>query len=472
MELLAPAGGIEQLRAAVRFGADAVYLASDRFGMRARAANFALKDIPTAVEIAHAAGVKVHVTANILMEQGDLAALPDYFRALDAAGVDAFIIGDLGAAAIARRVAPRVALHVSTQASVANSEAARVWHSLGASRVVCAREMSLDDIARMREDMPADMEIEAFAHGAMCMAVSGRCLISSYLTGRSGNRGHCTQPCRWSYTLEEEKRPGEHFPIEEDGRGTFIMNAKDMNMLAHLDALRAAGVDSIKIEGRNKKAFYVASVVNAYRQVLDGASAADFAAELEAVSHRPYGTGFFFGEAEQAPNYDGYEQQAMHVADVVASDAGTRTIVARCRNCFAEGEELEILSPRVPISRVVVRNLTWLPDPTESDPDPAPVPVPVANRSCGIYRFSVGAAAGEGAVAAAATGAETDAVATADPATHVAADVGVTARAAADAAGTEAEADFATAADAADILPAAGDFLRVRRFRRSARSGA
>ena len=483
MELLAPAGGIEQLRAAVRFGADAVYLASDRFGMRARAANFALEDIPAAVEIAHAAGVKVHVTANILMEQGDLAALPDYFRALDAAGVDAFIIGDLGAAAIARRVAPRVALHVSTQASVANSEAARVWHSLGASRVVCAREMSLDDIARMREDMPADMEIEAFAHGAMCMAVSGRCLISSYLTGRSGNRGHCTQPCRWSYTLEEEKRPGEHFPIEEDDRGTFIMNAKDMNMLAHLDALRAAGVDSIKIEGRNKKAFYVASVVNAYRQVLDGAPAADFAAELEAVSHRPYGTGFFFGEAEQAPNYDGYEQQAMHVADVVASDAGTRTIVARCRNRFAEGEELEVLSPRVPITRVVVRNLTWLPDPTESDPDPAPVPVPVANRSCGIYRFAVGAAVGEGAVveaagagaevsAGAAIGAEANAGAAAvlEAGTNVAADAGASDAAAAGADGVLATRAGTGITDFA--LPAAGDFLRVRRFRRSARSGA
>ena len=478
MELLAPAGGIEQLRAAVRFGADAVYLASDRFGMRARAANFALADIPAAVEIAHAAGVKVHVTANILMEQGDLAALPDYFCALDAAGVDAFIIGDLGAAAIARRVAPRVALHVSTQASVANSEAARVWHSLGASRVVCAREMSLDDIARMREEMPADMEIEAFAHGAMCMAVSGRCLISSYLTGRSGNRGHCTQPCRWSYTLEEEKRPGEHFPIEEDDRGTFIMNAKDMNMLAHLDALRAAGVDSIKIEGRNKKAFYVASVVNAYRQVLDGAPVADFAPELEAVSHRPYGTGFFFGEAEQAPNYDGYEQQAMHVADVVASDAGTRTIVARCRNRFAEGEELEVLSPRVPITRVVVRNLTWLPDPTESDPDPAPVPVPVANRSCGIYRFTVGTGIGEGAVveaagaeakvsAAAAIGAEIDAGTDAAGADAGASD------AAAPAIGAAAGAAAAPAIGAADFsLPAAGDFLRVRRFRRSARSGA
>ena len=481
MELLAPAGGIEQLRAAVRFGADAVYLASDRFGMRARAANFALEDIPAAMEIAHAAGVKVHVTANILMEQGDLAALPDYFRALDAAGVDAFIIGDLGAAAIARRVAPRVALHVSTQASVANSEAARVWHSLGASRVVCAREMSLDDISRMREDMPADMEIEAFAHGAMCMAVSGRCLISSYLTGRSGNRGHCTQPCRWSYTLEEEKRPGEHFPIEEDDRGTFIMNAKDLNMLAHLDALRAAGVDSIKIEGRNKKAFYVASVVNAYRQVLDGAPVADFAPELEAVSHRPYGTGFFFGEAEQAPNYDGYEQQAMHVADVVATDPEDRTIVARCRNRFAEGDELEILSPRVPITRVVVRNLTWLPDPTESDPDPAPVPVPVANRSCGIYRFTVGA--GEGAVAeaagagaevsaAAATGTEANAGAAAvlEAGTNVAADAG-----ASDAAAAGADAVPAARAGAGITglaLPAAGGFLRVRRFRRSARSGA
>lgn len=483
MELLAPAGGIEQLRAAVRFGADAVYLASDRFGMRARAANFALADIPAAVEIAHAAGVKVHVTANILMEQGDLAALPDYFRALDAAGVDAFIIGDLGAAAIARRVAPRVALHVSTQASVANSEAARVWHSLGASRVVCAREMSLGDISRMREDMPADMEIEAFAHGAMCMAVSGRCLISSYLTGRSGNRGHCTQPCRWSYTLEEEKRPGEHFPIEEDDRGTFIMNAKDMNMLAHLDALRAAGVDSIKIEGRNKKAFYVASVVNAYRQVLDGAPAADFAPELEAVSHRPYGTGFFFGEAEQAPNYDGYEQQTMHVADVVASDAGTRTIVARCRNRFAEGEELEVLSPRVPITRVVVRNLTWLPDPTESDPDPAPVPVPVANRSCGIYRFTVGAGVGEGAVveaagagaevsAGAAVGAEANAGAAAvlEAGTNVAADAGASDAAAAGADGVLATRAGTGITDFA--LPAAGDFLRVRRFRRSARSDA
>ncbi|WP_241156648.1 MULTISPECIES: U32 family peptidase [unclassified Adlercreutzia] len=427
MELLAPAGGMEQLRAAVRFGADAVYLAADRFGMRARAANFALADIPEAVAFAHAAGCKVHVTCNVLMGPDDIDALPAYLRALDAAGVDALIIGDLGAFALAREHAPHVDLHVSTQASVANAAAATVWHSLGAKRVVCAREMSLDDIARLRQDAPPDLEIEAFAHGAMCMAVSGRCLISSYLTGRSGNRGHCTQPCRWSYTLEEEKRPGEHFPIEEDGRGTFIMNAKDLNMIEHLDALARVGVDSIKIEGRNKKAFYVATVVGAYRRALDGAPACEVVPELYAVSHRPYGTGFYFGEAEQACAYDGYEQEAMHVADVtgcedargaaaaggVAAARGSSAacgttfagdcdsagsparegaaapfrLLARCRNRFAEGDELEVLSPHAPVRAVRVRSLTWLPDPTEDDPAPAPVPVPVANRSCNAYRF-------------------------------------------------------------------------------------
>ena len=206
MELLAPAGGMDQLRAAVRFGADAVYLAADRFGMRARAANFALDELPEAVRVAHEAGVRVHVACNVLMMPDDLDALPAYLRAVQDAGADALIIGDLGAAVLAREHAPAVALHVSTQASVANAAAARVWHSLGATRVVCARELSLAEIARLRQDAPPELEIEAFAHGAMCMAVSGRCLISSYLTGRSGNQGHCTQPCRWSYTLEEEKR--------------------------------------------------------------------------------------------------------------------------------------------------------------------------------------------------------------------------------------------------------------------------
>ncbi len=457
MELLAPAGGMEQLRAAVRFGADAVYLAADRFGMRARAANFAMADIPAAVAFAHEHGVKVHVTCNILMHPDDIDRLPAFFRALDAAGVDAFIIGDLGAFTVAGEVAPRVERHVSTQASVANGAAARVWHSLGASRVVCAREMSLADIARLRQDAPPELEIEAFAHGAMCMAVSGRCLISSYLTGRSGNKGHCTQPCRWSYSLgtagsaalaaenasagpvsenpqsvsefllEEEKRPGEFFPIEEDGRGTFIMNAKDLNMLAHLRALADAGVDSIKIEGRNKKAFYVATVVGAYRRVLDGEPSEAVAAELAAVSHRPYGTGFYFDEAEQACAYDGYEQETMHVADVVAcapacgegpgavagqgsrprhsAEEGARYLYVLCRNRFAERDELEILAPHEPTRVVAVRDLCWLstfgPDNHDEDA-PSTVeealarataadwePAAAANRSCNLYRIAV-----------------------------------------------------------------------------------
>ena len=404
MELLAPAGGMDQLRAAVAFGADAVYLAAERFGMRARAANFRMDEIPAAVAFAHEHGVKVHVTCNILMHPDDIDGLPAFFRALDAAGVDAFIIGDLGAFAVAGEVAPRVERHVSTQASVANAAAARVWHSLGASRVVCAREMSLADIARLRQEAPPDLEIEAFAHGAMCMAVSGRCLISSYLTGRSGNKGHCTQPCRWSYQLEEEKRPGEFFPIEEDDRGTFIMNAKDLNMLAHLRALADAGVDSIKIEGRNKQAFYVATVVGAYRRVLDGEPPEVVADELLAVSHRPYGTGFYFSEAEQATAYDGYEQETMHVADVVASEGGFLYVL--CRNRFAEGDELETLVPHEPSRRLIVRDLHWLntfgPDNHDEDA-PATVeealsratatdwePAAAANRSCNLYRILVG----------------------------------------------------------------------------------
>lgn len=283
---------------------------------------------------------------------------------------------------------------MSTQASVANAEAAKLWHSLGATRIVCAREMTLEDIADLRANTPASLEIEAFVHGAQCMAVSGRCLISSYLTGRSGNQGACTQPCRWSYALEEEKRPGIYFPIEEADGDSFILNAKDLNMAAHLDALAEAGVDSIKIEGRNKKAFYVASVVAAYRRVLDGEDPAAVAPELYDVSHRPYGTGFYFGPAEQAIDYDGYEQECLHAADVLASEPGYATVL--CRNRFAEGDQLELLAPHEPVRTVEARKLCWLPDPTDADPSPAPQPVPVANRASCRYRFQVDAALPEG----------------------------------------------------------------------------
>lgn len=421
-ELLAPAGGMDQLRYALYYGADAVYLAADRFGLRQRASNFSLDDIPAAVAFAHEHGAKVYVTCNVLMESGDLKTLPAYLEALDAAGADAVIVSDLGALRLAQRHAPRLAVHVSTQASVANAESARVWHELGASRIVCAREMSVADIAEMRAHIPAELELEVFVHGAMCMAVSGRCLISDYLAGRSGNKGNCTQPCRWHYRMEyrveEEYRPGEWMPLEEDDRGAYLFNARDMNMLAHLDDLRAAGVDSLKIEGRNKKAFYVATVVNAYRQVLDGADPAAFAPELEAISHRPYSTGFYYGRGQQAPQQDGYLQGCLHAATVEACEpaeggggaapagaaerpaegspaedranpgapaAPAYRATVRCHNRFCEGGVLEVVSPHEPIRALEVRGLCLLHE--EEGAEPWLEKVPVANRSMDRYVF-------------------------------------------------------------------------------------
>ena len=368
LELLAPAGGFDQLKTAIRFGADAVYLATDKFGMRARATNFSLDELMLAVKYAHSHNVKVYVTVNILMHDKDIEELPLYFKTLAKIGVDAFIIGDMGAAAVARKVAPEVALHVSTQASVANVEAVKAWQSLGASRIVLAREMTLEEIRQLSQKV--DIELECFVHGAMCMSVSGRCLISSYLTGRSANKGFCTQPCRWGYNLTEEKRPGQKFPIEEDNYGTYIMNSKDMNMLTHLNDLDC--VSSIKIEGRNKKSLYVATVVNAYRHVLDGEDPNKWASELDKISHRPYSTGFFYGEAEQSPDYDGYEQECVHVGDVI--DDG----LILCRNHFEEGETLEALVPGSDVQEVKVENLQL-----------KGKPVAVANRAKELYSISI-----------------------------------------------------------------------------------
>ena len=366
-ELLAPAGGWSQLKAAIRFGADAVYLACDKFGMRARADNFQLDEMPSVVAYAHDRGVKVHVTLNTLMDARDIAQLPEYMEALDAAGVDAFIIGDLGAFSLARTHAPHVELHVSTQASVLNAEAARMWYELGARRVVCAREMSLADIAEMRANVPDDLEIEVFVHGAMCVAYSGRCLLSAAMTGRSGNKGACAQSCRWSYALVEEQRPGEYFEIEEDTRGTFILNAQDLNMIEHLDDLANAGVNSFKIEGRNKQAFYVATVVGAYRSVLDRGSAAVEAAnrELYTISHRPYSTGFYYGRAEQTPERDGYVKECLHVATVeecvpLNEEDDRWRITALCHNRFEEDCELEVVTPRGAGEKLTVSSLVRL----------------------------------------------------------------------------------------------------------------
>ena len=335
MELLAPCGGFEQLSFSIAFGANAVYLASEKFGMRAKAKNFKIEEFSKIVEFAHKNNVHVYVTCNILMHDKNLKDLEEHFKIMADAKVDAFIIGDLGAMAIAKKVAPDVDIHISTQASVANTQAAVMYAKLGAKRIVLAREMSLDEIAKMRAELdklgfkdspenPNALALEAFVHGAMCMSVSGRCLISSYLTGRSANKGLCTQPCRWGYKLLEKKRPGQEFEIAEDDFGTYIMNSKDLKMIEHLDKLQQAGVSSLKIEGRNKKSLYVATVVNAYRHALDALYAGSFTEnidywndELNNVSHRPYSTGFYFGEAKQSQDYDGYEQNCVHVADVL-----------------------------------------------------------------------------------------------------------------------------------------------------------
>lgn len=381
-ELLAPAGGMEQLAYALYFGADAIYLACDKFGLRQRAQNFSLEELPGAVKLAHEWNARVFVTCNAYAHDKDLEELPAYARALEEAGVDAVIVSDLGVLSIIKQYAPSVALHISTQASVSNAEAAKVLYGLGARRIVCAREMSLEEIAQLKRSIPEDMEVEVFVHGAMCMAISGRCLISNYLTGRSANQGHCVQPCRWEYVLKETSRPGQYFPIEEDESGTYLMNSKDLNMLEHLDKLIEAGIDSIKIEGRVKKAFYVATVVNAYRHVLDGENPELWVSELETISHRPYSTGFFFGEAEQSCSADIYTQLYDWVGEVKTSaprNDGRFDVEVYCRNRFYLGDTLEVLSPYASLFSLTVEGLC------EVFADDVHVPCEIANKAMGVY---------------------------------------------------------------------------------------
>lgn len=409
MELLAPAGGWEQLEYAIHFGADAVYLASTRYGMRRRADNFTEDELPRVVEYAHAHGVDVHVTVNTMMTDEDIDDLHRYFAVLQDAGVDAVIVGDMGALAVAREAAPDVAIHLSTQASCMNAASARVYASLGVSRIVLAREMSLAAIAEMRRRLPDEIELEAFVHGAMCMAYSGRCLISDHLAGRGANVGHCAQPCRWKYALVEETRPGQYFPIEQDERGSFIMSSNDMNMLSYLQELADAGVNSIKIEGRAKGAYYVASVVNAYRHVLDGGNADAWQAELETTSHRPYCTGFYFGDPGQNQGTVEYARSHQMVARVLgcAVERAPFRVDVLCRNRFFEGEELEVISPDADVRTVRVESLVWHAGPDadlkdiERDglgrivgADPSCeggtlVAVEVANRTMERYSFAV-----------------------------------------------------------------------------------
>lgn len=365
-ELLAPAGNMEKCKMALLYGADAIYLGGNKFGLRAFAANFSTAEIKEAVEFAHNLGKKVYVTVNIFAHNEDIAELPEYLLSLEEAGVDALLISDFGVWSIARQVVPDMALHVSTQANTCNWAAVEAWKNLGAERVVLARELSIAEISEI--DKKCDVELEVFVHGAMCISYSGRCYLSSYLTGRDGNRGECAQVCRWNYQLVEENRPDQAFPIEEDERGTYIMNSKDLCLLDLIPELAEAGVDSLKIEGRMKSVHYVATVVSVYRKAIDAwysnpeqfAVKSEWKDELEKVSHRPY----FYGFAVNRPDENGqiyttssYVQTRDFVGIVTGYDKETNTAYIEQRNKMVVGEKLEVLMPDGTILDIVLDDM-------------------------------------------------------------------------------------------------------------------
>ena len=349
LELLSPAGDMERLKMSVLYGADAVYLAGTSFGMRSFVGNFSPEELPQAVRYAHDHGVKCHVTVNTMPRNDEIAQLPAYLEQLDSAGVDALIVADLGAFMLAGKYAPHCERHISTQQSIANYECAQSWFDLGATRVVLARECSLDEIRTIRQKVDPKLEIETFGHGAMCVSYSGRCLLSNYMTGRDSNRGACAQPCRYQYALMEEKRPGEYFPVFEDEKGTYILNSRDMCTIDHLKDLMDAGIDCIKIEGRAKSAYYAAIVTGAYRHCIDDVAAGRetdpiWRDEVEHVSHRIYSTGFYYGQPGQYVENSRYIRQWQIVARVEeCSEDG----LALCslNNKFSAGDALEVVGP-------------------------------------------------------------------------------------------------------------------------------
>ena len=340
---------MERLKMAVLYGADAVYLAGTDFGMRSFAGNFSQEELPKAVEFAHSHGVKVHVTVNTMPRNDEICRLPAHLEMLQSAGVDALIVADMGAFSLAGKYAPKCDRHISTQQSIANYECATAWYDLGATRVVLARELCLDEIAEIRAKTPKELEIETFGHGAMCVSYSGRCLLSNYMTGRDSNRGACAQPCRYQYALMEEKRPGEYFPVFEDDKGTYILNSRDMCTIDHIGALTDAGIDCIKIEGRAKSAYYAAIVTGAYRHVIDDLAEGRsvdpvWRDEVEKISHRVYSTGFYFGHPGQYTEHSRYIRE-YQVAAIVQSCDENGLALCSLRNKFMTGEELEIVGP-------------------------------------------------------------------------------------------------------------------------------
>lgn len=352
LEVLAPAGDFERFQAALDYGADAIYLGGKTFGMRASPANFDFEQLNEAVKLAHSKNKKVYLTCNTLPRNNEVPQFEEFIKSVAACNIDAVIVADLGLMSLIKKYTPDMEIHMSTQTGIVNYQTANVLYSMGAKRVVLARELSLEEIAEIRAKSPADMEIEVFVHGAMCVSFSGRCLLSSYLVNRDANHGECAQPCRWGYHLMEEKREGEFYPVFEDEQGTYILNAKDLCMINHIEQLAEAGVTSLKIEGRAKSAYYVSVVTNAYRMAVDwhksnpGQPLPEWISdEVFKVSHRKYCTGFFFGHPKNCQYYEtsGYVRNYDVVAVIDKCENGI--VYATQRNRFFLGDTLEILAP-------------------------------------------------------------------------------------------------------------------------------
>ncbi len=370
-ELLAPAGDFSRLKYAVAYGADAVYIGGEHFSLRTASSNFNSEELQKAVRYAHSHQVKVYCAVNAVPRNAEIEEFPSYLKSLCDAGIDAVIVSDIGLVSMTRELAPEMKIHLSTQANAINYAACNAWYRLGVRRIVLARECSLEEIKEIRANVPEDLELEAFVHGAMCMAYSGRCLISSFMTGRDANRGNCAQPCRWKYAVCEETRPGEYFPLEEGDGGTFLFNSKDLCMIDHIPELCAAGVGSFKIEGRVKTEYYVSCVTNTYRQAIDACfddidgyvkRLPVYLEELSKVSHREYSTGFYYGNPlEQGQNYEsaGYLREYEVVGLVEGYDSLNRRLIVSQRNKFSAGETLELVEagrPPVEFSAEVLYN--------------------------------------------------------------------------------------------------------------------
>lgn len=381
-ELLAPAGSLEKLKMAIVYGADAVYLGGEAFGLRAYADNFTIDDLKDGVKFAHERGKKVYITMNIFPHNKDLLDMPQYIRKVESIGIDAIILSDPGVLSLVKETTPDMEIHLSTQANNTNWMSANFWHKQGVKRIVLARELSFNEINEIRKKTPASLELEIFVHGAMCISYSGRCLLSNYMAGRDSNRGLCAHPCRWKYYLMEEKRPREYFPVYENDRGSFIFNSKDLCMIEYIPQIIESGASSLKIEGRMKSSFYVATVVKAYREALDSyyQNRDNFVLdpklleEVSKASHREYTTGFFFNKPDsqsQIYNTSSYIREYDFIGVVQKYDKATKIATIEQRNRMYKGEEIEVLNPK---GDFFVQRIEWMKNADGEEIDVAPHP--------------------------------------------------------------------------------------------------